>query len=123
MIVYWSAKARARVKEIYDYIGKDSPLRAQQVVDRLTRRSESLALLPRADQPVPEYPQDSLRDVLERPFRIIFISSPDRVDVVTVKHYQQRLPERPADLKLWDDLHVDIEKANSMRAKRNGGAY
>ena len=71
---------------------------SQQVVDRLTRRSESLALLPRADRPVPGYPQDSLRGVLGRPFRIIFLASPDRVKVVTVKHYRQRLPERPADL-------------------------
>ena len=83
MIVYWSAKAKARLKEIYDYIDKDSPIRARQVVDRLTRRSESLALLPRADRPVPEYPQDSLREVLERLFRIIFLASPDRLDVVT----------------------------------------
>ena len=98
MIVYWSDKAKARLKEIYDYIGKDSPIRARQVVDRLTRRSESLALLPRSDRAVPEYPQDALREVHERPFRIIFLSSPDRVDVVTVKHYRQRLPERPTDL-------------------------
>ncbi|HUG72234.1 MAG TPA: type II toxin-antitoxin system RelE/ParE family toxin [Steroidobacteraceae bacterium] len=98
MIVYWSAKAKARLREIHDYIAKNSPLRAQQVVDRLTRRSEKLAFPPRADRSVPEFAQDNLREVLERPFRIIFLVSPDRIDIITVKHYRQRLPEKPADL-------------------------
>ena len=98
MIVYWSDKAKARLREIHDYIAKDSPIRAQQVVDRLTRRSESLASPPRADRAVPEYRQEDLREVLERPFRIIFLVSPTRIDIVTVKHYRQRLPEKPTDL-------------------------
>lgn len=36
MIVYWSDKAKSRLKEIHDYIAKDAPTRAQEVIDRLT---------------------------------------------------------------------------------------
>lgn len=42
MIVNWSDKAKSRLKEIHHYIAKDSPMHADAVVDRLTRRSTLL---------------------------------------------------------------------------------
>ena len=98
MIVFWSDKAKARLREIHDHIETDSPLRAKQVVDRLTRRSEELASRPLADRSVPEYKHEGLREVLERPFRIIFLLGSDRVDIITIKHYRQRLPKKLMDL-------------------------
>ena len=98
MKVNWSDKAKSRLHEIHDFVAIDSPIRAKQVVDRLTRRSEKLALHPRPERRVPEYFQDDLREVLEPPFRIIYLINADQIDIVTVKHYRQRLPERPADL-------------------------
>jgi len=98
MRVAWSDKAKTRLREIHDYIAQDSPIRAKQVVDRLTRRSERLALAPRVDRRVPEYLREDLREVLDRPFRLIYLVSEERIEIVTVKHYRQRLPEQPADL-------------------------
>jgi len=98
VIVTWSDKARLRLREIHDYIAQDSPVQAQRMIDRLTRRSSRLALAPRADRSVPEYRQESLREVLERPYRIIYLVGQDRIDIVTVKHYRQRLPRKSADL-------------------------
>jgi hypothetical protein len=40
----------------------------RQLVDRLTQRGEHLAAGPRADRRVPEYSEDDLREVLERPY-------------------------------------------------------
>ena len=48
---------------------------------------------------MPEYPETELREVLERPFRIIYLVKPDRIEVVTVKHYRQRLPRNPKRLQ------------------------
>ena len=98
MKVTWSRKARERLREIQDYIAKDSPIRATQVVNRLIRRSEKLVLEPRIDRLVPEYPQDNLREALDRPFRLIYLVSLSGINIVTVKHYRQRLPEHPTDL-------------------------
>jgi hypothetical protein len=36
--------------------------------------------------------------VLERPFRIIYLVKGDRIEILTVKHYRQRLPRRPKRL-------------------------
>jgi len=97
-VVHWSHKARTRLREIHTYIAKDSPLSATQMVDRLTRRGERLVTEQRIDRRVPEYAEDDLREVLERPYRLIFQVSPGRIDILTIKHYRQRLPVRAAEL-------------------------
>ena len=45
-----------------------------------------------------EYPEENLREVLERPYRLIYRVRPGRVDIITVKHYRQKLPAQAADL-------------------------
>jgi toxin ParE1/3/4 len=97
MKVFWSARAKARLREIYDYIAIDSPTNALAVVDRLSKRSLLLAEEPRADRQVPEYMQEDLREVLVRPWRIIYQVNSDRIYIVTVKHYRQRLADKPKD--------------------------
>jgi plasmid stabilization system protein ParE len=47
---------------------------------------------------VPEYPDDDLRELLLRPYRIIYRQRDERVEVVTVMHYRQLLPINPRDL-------------------------
>jgi toxin ParE1/3/4 len=47
---------------------------------------------------VPEYPEDDLREVLVRPYRLIFQVSPGRIDILTIKHYRQRLPAQSVEL-------------------------
>lgn len=98
MKVYWSQKARARLREIHAYIAQDSPPSADRILDRLLRRGERLALQPRIERRVPEYPEDDLHEVLERPFRVIYRVGSDRIDILTVKHYRQRLPAKPSGL-------------------------
>ena len=48
---------------------------------------------------MPEYPEAELREVLERPFRLIYLLKLDRIEVVTLKHYRQRLPRNPKKLQ------------------------
>jgi toxin ParE1/3/4 len=96
--VYWSSKATVRLREIHDYIAKDSPTRALQVIDRLTLRSARLTSEPRADRAVPEYMQQDIREGLEPPFRIIYLVTVDTIEIVTIKHYRQRLTDKPGDI-------------------------
>ncbi|MDP2186762.1 MAG: type II toxin-antitoxin system RelE/ParE family toxin [Erythrobacter sp.] len=48
--------------------------------------------MPHAGRRVPEYQIDTLREVLERPYRIIYRIQPDEIEVLTVMHYRQLLP-------------------------------
>lgn len=41
---------------------------------------------------MPEYPEADLRELLERPFRIIYRVTTDQIEIVSVMHYRQLLP-------------------------------
>ncbi len=42
---------------------------------------------------VPEYDRDDVREVLEYPYRIIYRTSDDRVDILAVIHGARQLPK------------------------------
>jgi addiction module RelE/StbE family toxin len=92
MKVHWTERAKRRLRLIHDYIAKDSPVVAPRVVERLVRRSIQIGELPYSGRAVPECERPDLREVLERPYRIVYRILPDRIDVVTVMHYRQLLP-------------------------------
>jgi plasmid stabilization system protein ParE len=41
---------------------------------------------------VPEYDAENVREVIDKPYRIIYRIKPDQVDVLAVIHGAQRLP-------------------------------
>lgn len=94
MKVVWTDRAKLRLQEIQEYIAQDSPRIAPKVARRLVVRSRQLAALPESGRRVPEFRRDDIRELLERPYRIIYVVLPEkqRVDVLTVYHYRQLLP-------------------------------
>jgi len=49
--------------------------------------------LPHSGRAVPEYAQPDLREVLELLYRIIYRVGAERIDVITVMHYREMLPD------------------------------
>ncbi|MBK9656374.1 MAG: type II toxin-antitoxin system RelE/ParE family toxin [Rhodanobacteraceae bacterium] len=98
MKVYWSHEATRRLRELTAYIAKDSTQAAKQVAAGLLKRSRSLAAPPLLGRKVPEYPDSALREVLERPYRLIYQVTDRGIEIVTVMHYRQLLPEDPKQL-------------------------
>lgn len=96
MRVHWTDRAKTRLRLIHDHIAKDAPLVASQVVERLLQRSIQIGDLPSSGRTVSEYKREDMREILERPYRIIYRILPDRIDIITVMHYRQLLPD---DLK------------------------
>ena len=58
------------------------------MVDRLTKRSIQIAEFPFSGRMVPEYELNEVREVLEWPYRIIYLIEParSRVEVLAVIH-------------------------------------
>lgn len=69
MRVRFTAEARARLHHIYNYVTTESPRR------------------------VPEYGDDRVREILERPYRIIYRLTETEVHILTVMHQRQLLPD------------------------------
>ena len=91
MKVVWTDRAKARLKRIHAEVTHHDPQAADDLVRRLVRRSLQLRTVARSGRKVPEYGRDDIRELKERPYRIIYRLS-DRVDVVAVMHYRQLLP-------------------------------
>jgi len=97
MKVTWTARARTRLAELHDYIAQDSKPRALAMVERILDRAEMLLLAPHRGARLQAFGDDEVRELLERPYRIIFRVSATRIEILTVKHYRQRLIDRPED--------------------------
>lgn len=91
MNVHWTDTAREHLDAIYAYIAKDSTEYALRMVDRLTRRSQQIADLPLSGRRVPEYDMAQIREVIEKPYRIIYYIKPDQIDVIAIFHGAQTL--------------------------------
>lgn len=95
MKVHWTNTALGHLLAIYEYIAQDSSLYAQRMVDRLTRRSEQIAAFPVSGRMVPEYEAEDLREMIEKPYRIIYRIKADQIDVLAVVHGAQLLSLEP----------------------------
>lgn len=98
MKVVWTDRAIARLRQIHAYIAQDQPLNADRVIDRLTRRVAQLAEHPKSGRMVEKYRRDDLRELVEAPYRIIYLVLANRIDVLTVRDTRRILPRRLDDL-------------------------
>jgi plasmid stabilization system protein ParE len=96
MKVCWTETAVAHLSAIHAFISRDSPGYAQRVIDRLTRRSEQIALFPLSGRAVPEAGLAQIREVMEGPYRIVYYIKPDQIDVVAIIHGAQQTPWTPS---------------------------
>ena len=94
MKVYWTNNSIGHLLGIYEYIARNSPVYAKRVVDRITRRSEQIAELPLSGRKVPEYKAEDIREIIEKPYRIIYRIKSDQIDILAVLHGAQLLPEK-----------------------------
>src|SRR5439155_17396370 len=96
MKVVWTDRARRHLRAIHNYIAEDSPRNATRMIDRITRKSESLARWPLSGHIVPEYAgeptQQSVRQILQGNYRIIYRVKPDCIQVLAVIHAARELP-------------------------------
>lgn len=98
MTVIWSAEARGQLAAIQEHVAQDSPQEAAALIKRLVDRVVQLETAPQSGRRVPEYPSDDLRELLSRPYRIIYRQRVEHLEVVTVMHYRRQLPSNPRDL-------------------------
>ena len=92
MTVHWTISALADLKAVDAYIRRHSPRYADGVVERIFARSAQLADHPRLGPSVAEYHDESLRELYEGSYRIIYRVREQQVDIVAVVHSARRLP-------------------------------
>jgi len=93
MTVNWTEMALADLRGIESHFALRSPQYAQIVIDRIFDKAANLATQPRLGAVVPEYEDESLRELFEHPYRIVYrLVDEQRLDVVAVVHSSRRMP-------------------------------
>jgi len=101
MRIEWTEVAIDDLRAIRDYIARDSRFYAARFVDRLLEATDVLVQFPDLGRHVPEAgPRTDIRELIFRSYRIIYLSRPDAVFVLTVLHGNRDLSQLTP--KPWD---------------------
>jgi plasmid stabilization system protein ParE len=92
--VIWTAPAVEDLRQIHQFIAKDSKQYAAIVVRSLRGSAERLRAFPESGRPVPELPGTRYREVILPPYRVIYRHAEEQtwVWVLAVVHGSRLLP-------------------------------
>lgn len=92
--VVWSPSARLDLREIVEFIAIDDLSAAERIGRALLQASKALASFPKKGRVVPEFGDESLREIHLRPFRIVYriIDEPKTVEIVRIWHSARGKP-------------------------------
>ena len=88
MSIVWSSEARKALRSIHKFIAQDSEFYATRMVARIVERAERAAKSPTQGHSVHEYPEETLKEVHESPYRIIYAFTEQELRVVTIVHFK-----------------------------------
>ena len=93
MRIKWSPLAIERVTDIALYISEDKPTASDKWVVSIFKTVEKLSTFPKSGRIVPEFSRDEIRELLHGNYRIVYQVSSSVIEILTVRHGSQILPE------------------------------
>jgi toxin ParE1/3/4 len=92
--VDWAKPAMEDLRQVYEFIARDSPRYAQLTIERITETAGRLAHFPQLGQILPEFPYLAYRQMVVDAYRLIYRQDQERnrVVVLGVIHSSRYLP-------------------------------
>jgi addiction module RelE/StbE family toxin len=85
--ILWTERAKEDLKNIAEFISRDSVYYAEKQLDKLYESVEVLYEHSEIGRSVPEYEMPNLRQLLVSKYRLIYLIVDDsRIDIITVHH-------------------------------------
>jgi len=101
--VNWTDSAIDDLNDIGEFIAKDSEKYAQITVNKLFDYTDILEIYPLSGKSVPEFEDDSIRELVKGNYRIVYqIINDNRIDILTV-HNCARLIENAYDFSDFEN--------------------
>jgi plasmid stabilization system protein ParE len=89
----WTEQAQEDLHAIHAFVSRDSPRYAALVVAGLLAAVRRLAEFPQSGRVVAEFGDPSVREVIRRPYRIVYrLVGTEEVHVLTIHHSARILP-------------------------------
>ena len=95
--VRWTVGAREDLRAIFEYISRDSPTYAAAVAGRVVAAVGRLRSHPKLGRVVPEYENETIRELVVASYRVVYRVRGQRVGIVAVVHGSRDLLRRLAD--------------------------
>ena len=85
-MVIWTDPAKLDLRDIHDYIARDSKYYAQKVSQDIVDKSEKLNLFPEIGRIVPETDDPNVREIFIYSYRLIYEVLQNSVQVLALIH-------------------------------------
>jgi len=85
-VVRWTKPAKLDLKQIHDYIARDSRYYAERVSLEIVEKSEILNSFPDAGRIVPEIGNPNIRELFLYSYRLIYEIFPDKIEILALIH-------------------------------------
>ena len=89
--IIWTEYAVEDLRFIHEYISKDSKRYADRFIEKLFERVDQLESFPKSGRVVPEFNSDSIRELIEGNYRIVYKISSSQVAIIRVHHAARQL--------------------------------
>lgn len=89
--IIWSDLALDDLRSIFEFISIDSVFYAGRQIHRLIERTDQLMEFPHSGRIVPEFNNESLRELIEGNYRIVYSTSNGQVEIVRVHHAAKQI--------------------------------
>ena len=85
-MVKWSIPAKNDLKQVHDYIAKDSKYYAQKVVQEIVAKTETLIDFPEIGRVVAEISDQGIRELIVYSYRLVYEISKTEIDILAIIH-------------------------------------
>ena len=89
--VIWTEFALGDLKAIHEYISQDSKAYADKFIEKLINRVDQLENFAKSGRSVPEFNSETIRELVEGNYRIVYKINPDHIGVVRIHHSARQL--------------------------------
>ena len=87
----WTEYAIEDLRLIHEYISKDSKRYADRFVEKLMERVDQLESFSKSGRVVPEFNSETIRELIEGNYRIIYKISANQIAIIRVHHSARQL--------------------------------
>ena len=91
MKIIWTEFAVDDLRSIHSFISKDSKKYADRFIDKLIARTDQLEKNPNSGRVVPEFNVETVREIIEGNYRIIYKVDQDFIVIVRIHHSARQL--------------------------------
>ena len=98
--INWTNNAKNDLKDIYDYIAKDSKYYANHFVNKIQNATKKLKRFSEIGRIVPEYSDKSMRELIHYNYRIIYKIDDKNIYIITIIHSSRDFSK--ININKWD---------------------